>query len=119
MAALTIRAGAMWNRNVGIQSSLEIVVSVTRPDGTQVTGLTAQNFSVSILDRPPGPGQPVFTTAPPSGFNAVPNPPGVYGMASPQPPPGGWGSEELVIVIDVAAGADHGRALINPIMTKP
>ncbi len=118
MAALTLRVGALWNRNAP-NAQLALIVSVTKADGTHVTALRDQDFAVYVFDRSPGGPPPPVKAAPPIGFAEVPDPAGVYGMVTPNPPAGGWGDEELVIVVDVKAGADHGRTLINPIITKP
>ena len=118
MAGLTVRAGALWNRNAP-NAQLALIVSVTRADGTHVTGLTDQAFAVYVFDRSPGGPPPPVKAAPPLDFAEVPDPAGVYSMVTARPPAGGWGDEELVIVVDVRAGADHGRTLFNPIITKP
>jgi hypothetical protein len=119
MAGLTVRAGALWNRGAAQEGGLALIVSVTKADGTRVTGLTDRDFAVYVFDRFSSAPPPAVKAAPPFDFGEVSDPAGVYGMVTPSPPAGGWSDEELVIVVDVEAGADQGRTLINPIITKP
>jgi hypothetical protein len=112
-------AGALWNREVGKEGQLALIVSVTGPDGTGITGLTEDAFTVYVFDRFPSAPPPVIKVVPPPDFGEVSDAAGCYGMSTGSPPAGGWGDEELVIIVDVESDADHGRGFFNPIITKP
>ena len=118
--ALSVRLGALWNRNVATEHQIALIVSVQNADGKGVDGLSADNFSVYAFDRFTGAGSPLTPTkaAPAAAFQQATEPRGVYGMATSQPPQGGWSDEELVIVVEVETDNDIGRGLINPIITK-
>jgi hypothetical protein len=51
------------------------------------------------------------------GFQELPGPPeGLYSMGTGSPGPtygGGWGSDVIVILVEVESGNDRGRAMTN------
>jgi hypothetical protein len=126
MAALTLNATAN-----GLPAVLNLYISVSRSDGSPVSGLTGENFSVQL-------GHNVF----PSGMRDVPttlmypevdefgepklddegNPkqinaslvfpqglPGCYGMSVNAPPGGAY-----ALQVRVQAGSDQGQTVVAP-----
>ena len=114
MAALTLRPAALWNRSIGNQTAVAVIVSVTRPDGTPLTGLTEGDFDLDVIDAPNA-----LHRGTKAGFFEFANPPGgIYSMGTGQPPgPGGhWGQDMLAIIIHAKKGADAGRTVLNVVL---
>jgi hypothetical protein len=111
VAGLTIRAGARWNKSIGNQSSVAVTVSVTRADGADVTGLSVTDFGLYVLD---GNGKHLISS--PQGFTEFSAPPGgLYELGTGVLGPVGtaWSGDQIVIVVQVEAGGDRGRAMVD------
>jgi hypothetical protein len=108
----------MWNRAVGRGTSVAVLVSVTHGDGTPITGLQEGDFGLYVIDDSNN-FNPRHVT-PPEDFAELASPPdGLYLMGTGQPPggtTGQWQSDEIVIVVEVQAGADRGRAFLNVVL---
>ena len=118
MAHLIVQAGGLWNPTVrapggASATGIELVVSVTRDDGTPVTGLIDSDFDVAVFDRPPSTDSPPLVSGRPRRVH-LPIVAIRYlrhgGLAARG---GVWGDAMVVIVTDVTSGADSGRAVLN------
>ncbi|HWH55329.1 MAG TPA: hypothetical protein VNT04_07090 [Gaiellaceae bacterium] len=108
MAALSVRAAASWNAEIGMTSHVAIVVTVNRGTGEPVTGLQASSFHVfdagghgGIEDSRPIASFEAFREHQTTGAH------GAYTIGL----GGGFVGQMPIIIVDVTSGADRGRAM--------
>jgi hypothetical protein len=108
MAALSVRATASWNPQIGITSHVALVVTVNRGNGDPVTGLQASNFHVFDAGGHGG-IEDSRAIAPFESFHPhqAGGAQGAYTIGL----GGGFVGQMPIIVVDVTAGADRGRAM--------
>jgi hypothetical protein len=108
MAALAVRAAPSWNAQIGMTSHVALVVTVNRGTGDPVTGLQASNFHVFDAGGHSG----IEDSRPIASFEAfheheAGGAQGAYTIGL----GGGFIGQMPIIIVDVTAGADHGRAM--------
>jgi hypothetical protein len=105
MAGLSVRVGALWLPSNPPGSGFAVVVSVTRADGSAVTGLTVDDFDVYVVGNPNN-----MMTGAKSDFAEFPAPPGgVYMMGTGNAPANQLWDPVVVALAHVKSGADEGR----------
>lgn len=107
MAGLSVRVGALWNQSVPLNTGFAVVVSVSRNDGTPVTGLTADAFGIYVVGDP----QNIVTGAK-VDFLELPAPPGgVYTMGTGNNPR--VFDPMVVVIAHVKSAGDEGRGMFE------
>ncbi|HST16080.1 MAG TPA: hypothetical protein VLK36_00310 [Gaiellaceae bacterium] len=85
-----------------------MVVSVSRNDGTPVTGLTADDFGIYVVGDPQR-----IVTGTNEDFIELPAPPGgVYTMGTGNHPQDQW-DPMVVLIAHVKTGGDEGRGMFE------
>lgn len=108
MAALSVRAAASWNAQLGMNSHVALVVTVNRGSGEPVTGLQASNFQIfdagghgGIEDSRNFASFEAFHEHQSTGAH------GAYTIGL----GGGFVGQMPIIIVDVTSGNDRGRAM--------
>jgi hypothetical protein len=108
MAALSVRAAASWNAQLGMTSHVALVVTVNHGGGDPVTGLQESNFRVFDAGGHGGiDDSRQFTSFEAFREHSAAGAHGAYTIGL----GGGFVGQMPIVIVDVSNGSDHGRAM--------